>query len=519
MGYKTNILFIIFCITQTHAKAHDLNLPNDIVDLNFSSIISENSEPTIDLEEDKNLLLYQNLDREWAAPNYSSQENALGYDNISFNIPPGLEDRVNFWKEIYTKYTTSQGVIHDTKFLSIVYESIDFNEINNNLSLNSFQKSKAREKLVKTTKEKIRSRLISLQSIKDPLNLQGDELRYWNLFQKITDKDKFGEASQKDRLRFQLGQRDKFIQGITYSGSYIREMEEIFRKEGLPLELTRLPFVESSFNLKAKSKVGASGIWQFMRRTGKSFLKINPAIDERNDPIMATQAAARLLRQNYQMLEVWPLAITGYNHGAYGVHRLVKQLGTTDIVNIIENGQKANFGFASQNFYACFLAALHVEKEAQLHFGKVKYGPEIKHHSLKLKKNMFYKNLLSLFEFNKEMADFYNPHLTNFVKKGMPIPVGTTLRVPSDKSVLMTKLEDTEIAESEKINSNLKSITNFKPNEKSKKETKYKVSRGDTLSEIAKNFGVTISLIQEINDLQSTRRIRAGQILVIPQKN
>jgi membrane-bound lytic murein transglycosylase D len=107
-------------------------------------------------------------------------------------------------------------------------------------------------------------------------------------------------AAHRKRLRFQLGQKDRFLDGLYQSGRFLSFMEDIFKKEGMPLELTRLPFVESSFNIRARSKVGASGIWQFMRSTARLFIKLSPAIDERNDPLRATEAAARLLRYNFE---------------------------------------------------------------------------------------------------------------------------------------------------------------------------------------------------------------------------
>ena len=145
-------------------------------------------------------------------------------------------------------------------------------------------------------------------------------------FRFIFEKNKFKIASERNRLRMQLGQKDRFVLGIFFSGRYIREMEKIFREEKVPIELTRLPFVESSFNLYAYSKVGASGIWQFMRSTGRLFhLRIDNICDLRNDPLAATRAAARLLRMNYEMLKSWPLALTAYNHGPRGVSSIVKK--------------------------------------------------------------------------------------------------------------------------------------------------------------------------------------------------
>ena len=88
-----------------------------------------------------------------------------------------------------------------------------------------------------------------------------------NLFSDIKHDLRLVHATYRDRIRSQLGQKERFQQGIVWAGRYLHQMEEIFRGEGVPIEITRLPFVESSFNLMARSKVGASGIWQFMRST------------------------------------------------------------------------------------------------------------------------------------------------------------------------------------------------------------------------------------------------------------
>jgi len=89
----------------------------------------------------------------------------------------------------------------------------------------------------------------------------------------------------------------------------------------------------------AYSKYGAAGVWQFMRGTGKRFMQVDYVIDERLDPITATDAAARLLRENYGMLGTWPLALTAYNHGGAGMKRAVNKLGTSRIDVIVERYQ------------------------------------------------------------------------------------------------------------------------------------------------------------------------------------
>ncbi len=93
-------------------------------------------------------------------------------------------------------------------------------------------------------------------------------------------------------MRFQLGQADRFREGLVRSGAWREHIADTFEKAGLPRELASLPHVESSFNTYAYSKVGAAGMWQFMRSTGRRFLRIDAVVDERLDPYSFTEAAA-----------------------------------------------------------------------------------------------------------------------------------------------------------------------------------------------------------------------------------
>jgi membrane-bound lytic murein transglycosylase D len=146
-------------------------------------------------------------------------------------------------------------------------------------------------------------------------------------------------------------------------------MERIFAEVGIPLELTRLPHIESSFENRALSKVGAAGMWQIMPATGRLYLRVDRVVDERLNVRAATLAAARILRDNYEKLGTWPLAITAYNHGPNGMRRAVDTVGTTDFGVIVQQYRGPLFGFASRNFYAEFLAALDVSQNYKQYFG------------------------------------------------------------------------------------------------------------------------------------------------------
>lgn len=367
----------------------------------------------------------------WQKPNYSSQTGALGYSENTFSTPDGLKSRVAFWRDIYSKYTTNQGVMHDSLHIQIVYHPVDFNSIMRDNSLNSRQRHHARERLVNGYRRDIEDRLKRLAKVNSAAGLQGEDLRVWKMYESVTDPDKFGAATKRGRVRFQLGQKDRFALGIYYAGRYIREMEKIFKNEGLPIELTRLPFVESSFNIYARSRVGASGIWQFMRRTARPYMMVNNAVDERNDPIKATRSSAKLLKSNFMMLKSWPLALTGYNHGPNGIARIVKKTGTTDLAEIINKYSSRRFGFASENFYACFLAALEVERSANKYFGGVKWSVPLDHAEIKLTKPVPFEAVKVWFRDDAELAQLFNPHFSPNVRRGRTdMPRGTNVRVP-----------------------------------------------------------------------------------------
>jgi membrane-bound lytic murein transglycosylase D len=440
-------------------------------------------------------------ERPWKAPNYSGQEGFLGYRDGVFSIPPELEMPVQFWVDIYTKYSTQQGVLHDSKHVNLVYEVVDFTKIPNIDNMNAYQKERAKERLVRSRKKHIQKVLRSLSQTKESRVLSKDEMKIWQLAKDINEKNKFWRMSRRGRLRFQLGQSDRFLQGIFYAGRYLEEMEAIFREEQLPVELTRLPFVESSFNIYARSKVGASGIWQFMRATGRRYMKVNRYIDERNDPILATHAAAKHLRKNYLKLNDWSLAMTAYNYGLAGMRRLARKSGAKNIVELIKKGRSRRFGFASKNFYASFLAALEVEKTANIHFGQqVVWSEKLEFDEIKISKPINYKELVKVFGGDKGLTRLFNPHLTRSVQRGyLPIPRSAKIKVEKGK------WGEVQLA--------LKNA----PKAAHPKQVRYRVQRGDTLSGIAKKFRVPVSRIKRVNGITNPRRLRAGKVITIPK--
>ena len=233
--------------------------------------------------------------REWKGPDFDGQGPYIGYNKDAFKVPKGLESRVEFWKKIYTQYTTDQGIIHNAENIDEVYKKVDFGDlIASNMTKHQIEREKQKR----------------VDSLKKIILMEKPNL------------------SMSD-LRFQLGQKDRIETAIFLSGRYMEDFEDIFRQNQLPIQLVRLVFVESSFNVLARSKVGASGLWQIMPSNARPHRMITPLVDKRNHPIEATKLAAKILRSNYGMLEDWSLAVTGYNHGPTGVAKMVKKYKTS----------------------------------------------------------------------------------------------------------------------------------------------------------------------------------------------
>ncbi|MCB0422735.1 MAG: lytic transglycosylase domain-containing protein, partial [Bdellovibrionales bacterium] len=262
-----------------------------------------------------------------------------------FDISEGLKPRVHFWFNVYTKYGSSDHVIHHSRYPWIVFKVINTEEIEKS-SLHKWTKYHRIRKLVAQERKSIRKTLQKLSRRRSYKKLSPLEKQLFDRLKWVRGKRQnvFKFASQ--HVRSQLGQRDFYVQGLEHSHQFLPFMEEEFQAQNLPKELTRIPFVESSFNVRAESSVGASGIWQIMPRIGSSYGIVGRYIDERNSPYKATSIASKLLRFNYRSLKSWPLAVTAYNNGIGGTRKAVRKTQTSDLAKIIRKHYKGSFKFA-----------------------------------------------------------------------------------------------------------------------------------------------------------------------------
>jgi membrane-bound lytic murein transglycosylase D len=410
----------------------------------------------------------------------------------AFERPEELEPAVTFWRRVYTEVSTSGGLIHDPVNLSVIYEVVE-------LPANLGQRQ--RSKFIDDVKLKY-SRILDRLANADDAQLSDEDLRVQALWPKGTKRARFEQASEE--VRFQLGQSDRFKEGLVRSGAYIDHIAATFEKMGLPRELSALPHVESSFNTYAYSKVGAAGMWQFMRSTGRRFLRIDNAVDERLDPYRSSEAAARFLQQNYIVLGSWPLALTAYNHGTAGMRRAQQQLGTSDIATIVSKYSSRSFGFASRNFYAAFLAALEVDANPDQFFGPVKRAAPDNSNVVTLPNSVAASSLAKVLEIDRDDLRRMNPSLLPSVWSGARhVPRGYELRVPFHlNATAALERIGTSPVEAEGLLA----------------DAQHRVDRGETLSVIAARYGVGLSQMASLNGLKQPYRIRVGQVLELPNR-
>jgi membrane-bound lytic murein transglycosylase D len=402
-----------------------------------------------------------------------------------------IKPNVRFWKKVYSEFTTHQGIIHDNQNLDIIYETIQLEPPNGSRNL------KANQRKINAVKEKYKTILNSLASGKTPETKT--EKRVFSLFAGQQNPQSFKDAIEN--IRFQLGQMDRFREGIIRSGAYIGEIRKIMKSYGLPEQLAYLPHVESSYNYNAYSKFGAAGIWQFTRGTGKNYMKIDYTIDERRDPILATHAAAKYLKKNYEQLGSWPIALTAYNHGANGMAKAKREVGN-DYPSIYKKYKGKSFGFASRNFYSEFLAASEVARNYKKHFGELPIHPPVRRVTIPMSSYASVSDISKFYKVTKEQIQEMNPALRNPVFQGQKyIPKGYSLYLPD------TKRSSLKVAQA--IPKDL-----LKPQQKPTRF--YRVQKEDTAGGIAEREGISLKELILANQLDSRARIVVGQHLRIP---
>lgn len=353
-----------------------------------------------------------------------------------FVVPRGLDQRVRFWFDIYTRHGRFTHVIHHTRYPWITYEVMDFSAAVRDGKGPEWLKVERATKMVARRRAEIRQALRRL-SYRPGVAKTQLEKHLVAVLSKVPGRRAQVYRQAAASLRSQLGQRDAFIAGLRRSSRYLPYLEESFFSTELPLDLTRMPFVESSFNEYAESKVGASGIWQVMPATGRAYGKVGDQIDERNSPFKATNMAARLLRSYHKALGSWPLAVTAYNHGIGNIQQAIRAARSRDLTVIIERYHHGDFKFASSNFYTCFLAALYAERYSEVVFPSVVREAALSHERFLITRHIPLTQLVQFGDLNIQHVLEHNLDLNRPHWRRIVLPKGFVLHLPPGHGELL----------------------------------------------------------------------------------
>ena len=379
-----------------------------------------------------------------------------------FILPAGLEPAVDFWKKVFSEISLSQLIYFDPSDMSKIYEVVDVGEENRS---NDYINGE-------------RARIAAANGV------------------------------DIERVKAQRGVKERTAAGIKRSGRYISQIKQIFKDRGLPPELTYLPIVESSYDISARSSVGALGIWQFMPRTGREYMRVNSIVDERRDPIESSRAAASYLQQAYEVLGSWPLAITSYNYGKGGMARAVEEVGSENLVDLIQKYNHPNWGFAQKHFYAEFLAAVEVGMNLQQYFPGLELDAPVEIREVELNNKTTLAALISSSGLSRDEFLGWNPALT---PTSRIVPAGYRMKLPMDRGTppLVTVAQVQQAARQPQVQQATR-----RPQAQ---VVHHRVQRGETLYDIARRYGASVENILQINGLRKAQLIKVGTTLRIPK--
>jgi membrane-bound lytic murein transglycosylase D len=311
---------------------------------------------------------------------------------------------------------------------------------------------------------------------------------------------------------FLKNRKRSFERLMAVSEYYFPLFEEAFDKQNVPLEIKYLAVVESALNPKAVSKAGATGLWQFMYQTGKQYgLKIDSYVDERSDPLKASQAAAQYMKNMYAIFGDWDLVLASYNSGPGNVAKAIRRSGgQQNYWNI-----RKNLPQETQGYVPAFLATMYIYEYHKEHGIKPERAP-IKHFAtdtVMIKRQMSFKQISELIDIPVAQLQILNP---SYKLNVVPAYRDQShyLRLPQDKMAVFTSNElkiyayvDREANLREKPFQIVRpivpqdSVNTFQRLAQAKVRY-YRVKRGDNLSTIAKKYDIAVDDLKKWNNIK-----------------
>jgi len=424
-----------------------------------------------------------------------------------FPCPDALRRRVDFWIDVYGRWRTNDAILHDAQRPHRVYKIIKGKACG----------TKGNTQFIKEQKRQIRLRLerIAILIERNKTITQPKDKHYLNMF---PERSPAVLRRATRNLRCQSGNKDGFRNALRRFGTYGPIVRRVLKDAGLHQDIQYLPFVESSYNPEAYSRVGAAGMWQIMPRTARELgLELNATMDERLDPEAASWAAARYLKDSKKNLtvaarskkanvsdsELTPFVITSYNYGVNGMRRAIKKLGP-DFLTVLNRYRTKKFRVAVKNFYAGFLAARHVAQNSKRFFGSYSKGRPLRYDTIMLRSSVSIDRIRAVFGISLSRLKSLNPALTRFVWHGWrEIPGGYPLRLPLRQGGWADKIAY---------------LHSLPPEADRGTPKRYTVRSGDTACAIASAFRVKCRDLIDMNRLGRQAVIRVGQSVQIPMR-
>ncbi len=424
----------------------------------------------------------------------------------SFDCPAALQRRVHFWIDIFGRYGTDTAVFHDRNSPEKIYSALT-------------RQGACGGRITPRAIEKERTRIKQLlQSIAYKKTKRKRLTRSENQLAVLFNNESpssIRNASQ--RIRCQSGNATRFREAMKRFGRYQPQVSSALKEFGLPEGIQYIPFVESAYSPSNYSRVGAAGLWQLMPATARHLrLLVNPVVDERMDPETSTLAAIRYLQHSFEVLapaarsmnpqaseaSIYPFVITSYNFGLSGMLKAMRETGV-DFVQVLENYENKSFQMAVKNFYASFLAARHVAKNADQFFELLPEDQPLQTVSVKNNKARSATSIARHFSLTIDALQKLNPALTSAVWKNKQlVPQGFVLRLPRPINGNLNN----KIAQLDHLPAGA-SATNLQ---------QYRVRSGDSACGIAQRFKVNCRKLARNNKLGKKSMVKIGRILNIP---